>query len=124
MVDQAALAYMIERGELDRHLRQMRRRYRARRDALMDGLREHLPEAHVGGASAGLHLVAWLPESADESAIAARARARGVAVHTLHGDCAAVAPVPPALLLGYSSITEEGLFLAAEELAAAMRSSG
>ena len=122
VVDQAALASMIERGELDRHLRQMRRRYRARRDALMAGLAEHLPEARVGGAAAGLHLVAWLPESADEPAIDARARARGVAVHTLHGDCAALVPAPPALLLGYSSITEEGLRRAAGELAVAVHS--
>jgi GntR family transcriptional regulator/MocR family aminotransferase len=124
VVDQAALASMIERGDLDRHLRQMRRRYRARRDALMEGLSQHLPEARVGGAAAGLHLVAWLPDAADESAIAARARDRGVAVHTLHGDCAAVAPVPPALLLGYASITEDGLNRAAAELGAAVRSGG
>jgi GntR family transcriptional regulator / MocR family aminotransferase len=124
VIEQAALASLLERGELDRHLRQMRRRYRSRRDALMEGLSRHLPDARVGGAAAGLHLVAWLPEWADEPAIAASARLRGVAVHTLHGDCAVVAPQPPALLLGYSSITEEGLGSAARELGRAVRSSG
>ena len=120
VVDQAALGYMIERGDLERHLRQMRRHYRRRRDALMEGLSRHLPDARVGGAAAGLHLVAWLPETADETGIAARARERGVAIHTLHGDCSAVAAVPPALLLGYSLLPEDSLGRATEELALAV----
>ena len=122
VVEQAALGSMIERGELERHLRQMRRRYRARRDILLGGLARRLPEVRVGGAAAGLHVVAWLPDGADESAIAARALERGVALHTLHGDCDTVAPSPPALLLGYSSISEQGLARAVAPLAAAVRS--
>jgi GntR family transcriptional regulator / MocR family aminotransferase len=124
VVEQAALAIMLERGQLERHLRQMRRRYRPRRDALVEALAAELPEARVGGAAAGLHLVAWLPEGADEAAIATRARERGVAIHTLHHDSAAVAPVPPALLLGYASLTEDALRRAAHELAIAVRSAG
>ena len=100
----------------------MRRRYRARRDILLEGLARHLPEVRVGGAAAGLHVVAWLPDGADEQAIAASALERGVALHTLHGDCDTVAPSPPALLLGYSSISEQGLARAVEPLAAAVRS--
>ena len=45
MPDQLALADLIERGELDRHLRRMRRRYRARRDALVAAVATHLPGA-------------------------------------------------------------------------------
>jgi len=124
VVEQAALAIMLERGQLERHLRQMRRRYRSRRDALVEALAAELPEARVGGAAAGLHLVAWLPEGADEAAIATRARERGVAIHTLHHDSAAVGPVPPALLLGYASLTEDALRRAAHEIAIAVRSAG
>ena len=124
VVEQAALAIMLERGQLERHLRQMRRRYRPRRDTLVEALAAELPEARVGGAAAGLHLVAWLPEGADEGAIAARARERGVAIHTLHRDSAAVAPVPPALLLGYASLSEDALRRAARELAIAVRAAG
>ena len=70
------------------------------------------------------HLVAWLPDGADEATIAARARGRGVAIHTLHHDSAAVAPVPPALLLGYASLSEDALRRAAHELALAVRAAG
>jgi GntR family transcriptional regulator / MocR family aminotransferase len=122
VIEQGALALMLERGELERHLRQMRRRYRPRRDALAEALAEELPEARVGGAAAGLHLVAWLPADADEDAIRSRARERGVAIHTLQRDSAAVAAVPPALLLGYASLTEDALRRAARELAIAVHS--
>ncbi len=124
VIEQSALATMLERGQLERHLRQMRRRYRPRRDALVSALAAELPEARVGGAAAGLHLIAWLPEEADEAAIAKRALERGVAVHTLHQDSAAVAPVSPALLLGYAPLTEAALRRAARELALAVRSAG
>jgi len=122
VIEQGALAVMLERGDFQRHLRQMRRRYRPRRDALAEALAEELPEARVGGAAAGLHLVAWLPADADEDSIRSRARERGVAIHTLQRDSAAVAAVPPALLLGYASLTEDALRRAARELAIAVRS--
>jgi GntR family transcriptional regulator/MocR family aminotransferase len=70
VIDQAALATFIANASLDRHLRQMRRRYRAKRDQLFAVLNEQLPEARVSGAAGGLHLLATLPEGADESATA------------------------------------------------------
>ncbi|MGK5558910.1 PLP-dependent aminotransferase family protein, partial [Actinomadura kijaniata] len=42
-LDQHALAHLLSSGGYDRHLRAMRRRYRARRDALADALRTRLP---------------------------------------------------------------------------------
>jgi GntR family transcriptional regulator/MocR family aminotransferase len=121
VIVQATFARLLESGEIDRHLRRTRRRYRARRDALAAALGRLLPEIRVGGASAGLHLIAWLPEGADEAAIADRAWARGVAIHTLHGDCAVTSPLPPALLLGYGSIAEPSIPYAVAELAPAVQ---
>jgi GntR family transcriptional regulator / MocR family aminotransferase len=102
VIDQAALATFIASASLDRHLRQMRRRYRAKRDLLLAALKEHLPEARVRGAAGGLHVLATLPEGADESATAEAARRRGVALHELHRHCMVYAPTPAALLLGYA----------------------
>ena len=86
-LDQIALASFIEDAMLDRHLRVMRRRYRTKRDVLIDALERHLPEVRVGGIAAGLHLLAWLPEGLDEHETAMRARDAGVAVHELHRHC-------------------------------------
>jgi GntR family transcriptional regulator/MocR family aminotransferase len=102
-LDQLALADFIEHGELDRHLRRMRAIYRARRDALLGGLARHLPETRPAGASAGLHVLAWLPPGVDEAALVGEAEARGVG---LQGVTSAFAAAPPrgGLIFGYSSL--------------------
>jgi GntR family transcriptional regulator/MocR family aminotransferase len=116
---QAAYATLLERGEIDRHLRRTRRSYHARRNALVDALARSFPQASVGGASAGLHLIAWLAEGTNESAIVDSAARCGVAIHALHLDCAVTAPRPPALLLGYGLVGEQAIPRAVSELAAA-----
>jgi GntR family transcriptional regulator / MocR family aminotransferase len=119
VLNQAAYAMLLQRGDIDRHLRRTRRRYHTRRNALVDALATSLPDASVGGASAGLHLIAWLPDGADEPAIADAAAKRGVAVHTLHRDCSVIGPAAPALLLGYGLIAEPAIAAAVQELARA-----
>lgn len=116
---QATYAALLDRGEIDRHLRRTRRRYQARRNVLIAALAERMPRASIGGTAAGLHLIVWLPEGSDEIAIADAAAERGVAIHTLHQDCAVAGPLPPALLLGYGLITESAIPHAVEELAIA-----
>ncbi len=121
VLTQAAYASLLESGEIDRHLRRTRRRYHARRNVLIEALASSMPEARLGGASAGLHLIAWLPEGSDEEAISDAAARRGVAVHTLRRDCTVTAPRPPALLLGYGLISEQAIPRAVRELAEAAR---
>ena len=101
--EQLALSTLVERGELARHLRRVRHTYRARRDALVDALRGRV---EVSGVAAGLHLMAPTEEAAS---IAARARAHGVALQTLHEACTTCRPQPPALLLGYARESEPAL---------------
>ena len=119
VLEQAALADLLASGEIDRHLRRTRRRYRDRRDALVGALEEHLPEATIGGAAAGLHIVAWLPRGTDEAAIVREAARRGVAVEALSETSTLEHAKPPALLLGYAATHETKLVRAAKELAAA-----
>jgi GntR family transcriptional regulator/MocR family aminotransferase len=119
VITQAAYARLLERGEVDRHLRRTRRKYHSRRNTLIEALEQCLPEAYIGGADAGLHLIAWLPPGADETAISDQAANRGVAIHTLHQFCAVTAPRPPALLLGYGQIAETAIPRAVAELATA-----
>jgi GntR family transcriptional regulator / MocR family aminotransferase len=112
VLDQLALAEFIERGELDRHLRRMRVRYRRRRDALIAAFERELPELGIGGAAAGLHLTLALPEGGDAEAIVARAAARGVAVL----GCA-----PSLLFVGYANIADAAIEPAVAALAEAVR---
>lgn len=119
-LDQIALASFIEDAALERHLRSMRRRYRAKRNVLLDALGHYLPEVRIGGTDAGLHLLAWLPNGSDEHATAMRARRFEVGVHELHRHCETHAPSPPALLLGFALPTESQLSTAIRLLAEAI----
>lgn len=121
VLTQAAYARLLERGTIDRHLRYARRRYRARRDAMLHALAHHMPQATVGGAALGLHLIAWLPAGADEAQISRHAADRGVALHTLHHHSVVSAPRPPALLLGYGLLAEPAIPRAVKQLADAAR---
>jgi GntR family transcriptional regulator / MocR family aminotransferase len=107
-VDQHAFAGFLARGELDRHLRRMRIRYRRRRDALVAALAAELPDATVEGIAAGLHATVRLPKTDDEDRIVAEATARRIALGTV--DRYRVAPGHrPLLLLGYAAAAEPAI---------------
>jgi GntR family transcriptional regulator / MocR family aminotransferase len=123
-LDQVAMASFVEDAALERHLRSMRRRYQAKRNVLVGELARQLPAVRVSGTEAGLHLLAWLPEGADERATAVRARRSGVGLHELHRHCTTHAPSPPALLLGFAFPSESELVAATGLLAEAIGPEG
>ncbi|MGV0813312.1 PLP-dependent aminotransferase family protein [Mycolicibacterium boenickei] len=102
-VPQLVLARLLESGEYDRHVRLVRARHRARRDALLGAL----PSAEVTGVAAGLHLLVTLPEDVDDAALAEDLREAGVLVHPLSWHRRL--PGPPGLVLGYASHTPDSL---------------
>ena len=127
-IEQHAFADFLERGELDRHLRRMRVRYRRRRDALVAALAHSVPEADVRGIAAGLHATVRLRAGDDEAAIRAEAEARNIHVPTLGMYRAQPREEPATLLLGFAQMTEPtleaGVDALAEAIAAARQASG
>jgi GntR family transcriptional regulator / MocR family aminotransferase len=119
-IDQHAFAHFLTGGELDRHLRRMRVRYRSRRDALVEALAEELPEAQVEGIAAGLHATVRLPEGDDELAIAAEAKRRRIAIEVM-ADYRSGTAGAPTLLLGYGQIAEPSIRPGVAALAEAIR---
>lgn len=113
---QLALADLIERGDLDRHLRRQRRAYKRQRDALLTGIANALPEVKVRGAAAGLYVVLDLPEHLDEKAVVAATRARGIVLEGL-GSCS------PALVVGYANLSQAAIEPAVTALAASINAS-
>lgn len=110
---QLAMAQLIERGDLDRHLRRQRRRYQERRGALLNALAARLPALRVAGVSAGLFAVLELPPGLDETAVAANAADRGVRV-AVRGTS------PGALVLGYANLAPAAAVGVVNEIAAAV----
>jgi GntR family transcriptional regulator / MocR family aminotransferase len=123
VIDQHALVRLIAGGAYDRHLRQMRRRYRARRDALVAALARWLPGAVAHGVPAGIQLYLELPAGHDEAAVIAAAAERGLAVDGV-SPARVEHPGPPALVLGFARLPEHRMEAAVRVLAEAVAASG
>lgn len=103
---QAAVADFMVEGHFERHLRHLRQAYGQRRQTLVSAL-----QVHLGGGvryaeePAGLHVMLYLPEQVEETAVVRAAEQVGVGVY-------AAAPYflandsPPAILLGFSGLSE------------------
>ncbi|MFE9257636.1 PLP-dependent aminotransferase family protein [Streptomyces sp. NPDC006879] len=98
---QLVLARLMDSGELERHLRLVRKRHQRRRDAMLRALARHLPGATVHGAAAGLHLTVTFATSFDDTELAAAALKDGVKVHPLSWH--RLHKGPPGLVLGYAA---------------------
>jgi GntR family transcriptional regulator/MocR family aminotransferase len=118
---QLVLAHLIASGELEQHIRAVRKRQRSRRDALLRALGEHLPEARVQGVAAGLHLLITFPELAfDDISLAERMLAADLLVHPLSWHRRR--PGPPGFVLGYAAHTPDQLRQAAARIAGVLAS--
>lgn len=119
-LEQLAFADFLARGEFDHHLRRMRPVYRRRRDVLLRTMRRLLPELEPAGASAGLHVAAWLPAWIDEAALVERSAALGVAVNGVTQYWCDRSQARGGLLFGYGTLgepeIEEGMAIVAQAL--------
>ena len=119
-LDQLALARLLDSGAYDRHLRAARRRYRARRDALVAAVAHHLPGARVTGLAAGLHATVRLAEPVDGRALIGAAAARSVGVYPLGYAYLTPRPVDDGLVLGYANLAEPAIEEGIRRLALAL----
>jgi GntR family transcriptional regulator/MocR family aminotransferase len=119
-LDQLAYADFLERGELDRHLRRTRLRYRRRRDILVAALRRHAPGLRVHGVAAGLHLLVELDPDADERQVITAAARLSVGVYGVHAHRVRQTG-PPALLLGYGNLSDAAIVEGVKRLASLLQ---
>lgn len=119
-LDQLALARLLEGGDYDRHLRQARRRYQARRDALVQAIARHLPGARVTGLAAGLHAGVRLERPVDGLALVRAARRHSVGVYPLGYAYMEIRTVHDGLILGYANLAEAAIGEGIRRLALAL----
>jgi GntR family transcriptional regulator/MocR family aminotransferase len=106
VLPQLVLAELMESGDLERHLRLLRKRHIRRRDAMIAAIGAHLPGARIHGAAAGLHLTITFDEQLPgpgpgDAALAAAALECGVKVQPLSWH--SQGPHRPGLVLGYAA---------------------
>lgn len=113
-----AVAELVEGGLLQRHARKALRACRARREALLDALGRHLPDAVATAPTGGMAVWCRVP-GADTAAWAARAATVGVRVQA--GGALSFDPATGATAdtfrLGFAACTEAELDVAVARLA-------
>jgi GntR family transcriptional regulator/MocR family aminotransferase len=119
VMDQIAFAKLLTTGGYDRHLRQMRRRYLLRRNALLRALARYLPQATVLGAAAGVHLTVRFPDGFPIGELVDRAARMRVRVEPLAACYAESGSAPPGLMLGYANLAESQIVTGVHALARA-----
>lgn len=100
---QHAMLALIETGDLERHIRRMRREYARRRDAIVSILGDPAVPGRLLGDTAGLHVVLELDDRGEDE-VASAAAARGVAAWTLRRYSGGPATTQ-GLVLGYGSVS-------------------
>lgn len=116
-IDQAAAASWLTTTDLDAHIAKLCRAYRARRDALLDGLASALPAGSTHNRPhGGMFIWARLPDGWDAGALLARALERNVA-YVPGAPFFSGAPDPATLRLSFTAHRPEAIRRGLERLA-------
>lgn len=106
MLEQAVLAEFITSGSFERHIRRMRRIYRARRDAFRAALDSSFGSAaKVGPCHGGLTALIEIESHRSADDISSRAAKHGLAIRSAT-PYYAVAPDRPRFLIGFGGLPE------------------
>jgi GntR family transcriptional regulator/MocR family aminotransferase len=116
-VDQLAFAELLRTGTYDRHIRQMRLRYRRRRDALVHALKAAHPRLYLAGGAAGLNLLIPLQDPHTEAEAIAAANHAGIGLDGLATGGYHEQSSAAGLIIGYAAAPEHAYSRAIEALA-------
>jgi len=106
-LEQQGLAEFLTSGMYEHHLRRLRRRNTARREALRHAVHKYLGErVQLAGDGSGAHVVLWPTKRLSEDTAIPRAAARGVGVYGI-SPFFLTAPLRAGLVLGYSHMNEK-----------------
>ncbi|MEP7216405.1 MAG: PLP-dependent aminotransferase family protein [Anaerolineaceae bacterium] len=107
---QAVLALFIDEGHFERHLRRMRKLYERRRSALLESFETEFGDrVEITGTESGMHVLVRIEGVDDSGGFISQAREMGVGVYSAVPYYALTPPTGATFLMGYSSVTENGI---------------
>lgn len=113
---QVSLQWLLASGELQRHLRRVRRHHANQRDELLLALKQRCPEVRIRGQEGGLHIVLTTGQPVRDKRLAMQLQKLGAAFQTVrafggHSD---------EVLLGYGHMSAHDIKQAVELLCQAL----
>lgn len=118
LLDQMALAELLARDSLERHVRRARKRYADRARAMAEALAAHLPaESRFRAPAGGTAIWVELPRGVDADALAAAAAERGI-LFGAGEPFRTEGEGPPALHLSFAALAPDAIREGVGELAA------
>jgi GntR family transcriptional regulator/MocR family aminotransferase len=107
-IDQAAIAKILESGRLERHIAEMKRSYRVKRETLLRALSKNFPDGcEIEGTSSGLHLVArFRGRVFDEKRLECLEKS-GVRVYPVETHAIRKGNYLDSLILGYGNLSPQ-----------------
>jgi len=118
---QLALMRFIEDGDLERHIRQMKKEYRNRRNCLLELLHTSFGEdVHVHGAAAGMHLVAEFEGICFTGEWIGHLMQSGVYVVPVEDHALKKGNHTNQIILGYAGLSKENMSLGIDLIKAEM----
>ena len=119
--DQMVLTKLLESGALERHIADMKKRYRKHRAVLLAALDEFFPGSHgVVNASAGLHAVVRFPGRRFDADALAALESGGVRVYPVEAHAIRTGRFPDHVILGYGNLDAERIRTGVERLRAVL----
>jgi GntR family transcriptional regulator/MocR family aminotransferase len=116
VLQQAVVAAFMQKGHFARHIRRMRTLYAERRSALAAAMQASFgPAVTIELAAGGMHLLAKFPHGPDDSVLARRATASGLALSALSAHSVAHGH-GQGLLLSFTNIPAASAAMAVQHL--------
>lgn len=107
---QAVLALFIDEGHFERHLRRMRKVYETRRTTMLAAFDEHFGDrATITGTESGMHVLVNIQGVSDAESFMDSARRQGVGIYSARPYYLGEPPPGASFLMGYSSVSEDGI---------------
>lgn len=120
MLEQLALAEFMQSGAFEKHIRRMRRLYRARRDALVAALVAAFGErVRIGERHGGLNVLVTLHLDLPAEVVVRQAHAAGVGLRAV-SSYYLHPPAQPTFLMGFAALPEDAIAAGVARLAGAL----
>ncbi|MDD4539989.1 MAG: PLP-dependent aminotransferase family protein [Lentisphaeria bacterium] len=110
--EQHVMARFLSEGHFARHFTRMKATYKAKHDALLEGIAASrlAPDVAITGKSVGLHILLTLKGGLSESDMVRRAAQQGVALRGLSAFCTAPCAIPAStVVMGFASLDMAGI---------------